>query len=371
MKRRRVILLGFTLLFLTLAGLSGSVIELYRDYSKIPRNHLIGNTPTSLAALKEKGLPFSFLVIGDTQCNETVEVLVEKAVQNQNPSFMVFLGDFVKEPDIWFHRFFLTEMAVEMNPPFPVFLVSGNHDIYYPQEENTRNAKNITRERRVTPETYESLYGPRSFDFVFNNCLFAICGLDPRNPAGYLDELRHTLNQRGKNKKHIFVFVHYPPKGLAEYIEASLPREDEFFSLLEGYGGVTCFFGDFHGYWRGRQNGVNLIVTGGGGRLKGSQPDWGKFNHILRVTVDVNKVSEEMITLHINTFLKIKDLEDEFSEMLFLKVLPVIQSQTWVLYGFFCLFVLSAIYFFVLFVGSLVRRLPSRAKEPSPISIRE
>ena len=129
----------------------------------------------------------------------------------------------------------------------------------------------------MTPEMYESLYGARSFDFVFNDCLFAILGVDPRNPAGYLDELRNTLNQRGNNKKHIFVFVHYPPKGLAEYIEASLPIEKQFFSLLDGYRDVTCFFGDFHGYWRGRRNGVNLIVTGGGGRLKGSRSDWGQL----------------------------------------------------------------------------------------------
>ena len=369
MKRRRVILLGFTLLFFTLAGLSGFVIELYRDYLKIPQNHLIGNTPTSLAALQEKGLPFSFLVIGDTQCNETVQTLVERALQTRNPSFMVFLGDFVKEPDIWFHRFFLTEMTAEMNLPFPVFLVSGNHDIYYPPR-NKQNEKNISMERRMTPEMYESLYGARSFDFVFNDCLFAILGVDPRNPAGYLDELRNTLNQRGNNKKHIFVFVHYPPKGLAEYIEASLPIEKQFFSLLDGYRDVTCFFGDFHGYWRGRQNGVNLIVTGGGGRLKRSQSDWGQFNHIIRVNVDANKVSEEMITVNMSTLLKLKDLENAFSEMVFLKVFPVIQSQTWVLYGFFCLFALSAIYSFVLFAGSFVPRLSTRAKDPSPTSLR-
>ncbi len=151
MKRRRVILLGLTLLFLILAGVSGFVIQLQRDYTRIPQNHLIGNTPTSLAALKEKGLPFSFLVIGDTQCNETVEVLVERALQKWNPSFMVFLGDFVKEPDIWFHRFFLTEMAVEMKPHFPVFLVPGNHDIYYPPKKHKKKEENVPTDRRVTP----------------------------------------------------------------------------------------------------------------------------------------------------------------------------------------------------------------------------
>jgi hypothetical protein len=370
-KRRRFILLGFLLLSLTLAGLSGLVIHFHRNYSNTPKNHLIGNTSTSLAALKEKGLPFSFLVIGDTQCNETVEVLVEKALQKENPSFMVFVGDFVKEPDVWYHRFFLSEMAVEMKPPFPVFLASGNHDIYYPSNKDKRKEKKISMERRMTPEKYESLYGARSFDFVFNDCLFIICAVDMTNPAGYLDELRHTLSQKGADTKHIFVFVHYPPKGLAEYITASLPREDQFFSLLEGYRDVTCFFGDFHGYWRGRRNGVNLIVTGGGGRLRDFQQVWGNFNHIIRVTVEANTVSEEMIAVKLGILQRIMDAEDEFGQMVFTKIFPVIQSQTWVLYGFFCLFSLSAVCFFVLFAGSLVRRLPSRAKEPCEISIQE
>ena len=58
-----------------------------------------------------------------------------------------------------------------------------------------------------------------------------------------------------------------------------------------------CFFGDYHGYWRGQRNGVNLTVSGGGGHLRSSQPQWGKFHHILRITVDENAISEGMIVL--------------------------------------------------------------------------
>jgi len=341
MKRKRIVQLAFIVLFLALAGLSGLTIEFHRDYLNIPPNHLIGNRPSSLAALKDNGFPFSFLVIGDTQTNETAETLIETALQEGSASFMVILGDFVKEPDIWRHRFFLTEMTSEIKPSFPVFLVSGNHDIdYFPSGKKST-------ERRVTVDIYEFLYGARNFDFVFNNCLFIICGVDLRNPASYLDELRHTLSQKGRGKKHIFVFVHYPPKGLAEYIPAHLPHEEEFFSLLEAHGDVTCFFGDFHGYWRGQRKGVNLIVTGGGGHLKQSQPEWGKFNHILRVTVDENKMSEEVITLS-----KMTNLEDAFEEMIFTKIFAVIQNKSWVLYVLFLLFSVAAIYSLILFAAS-------------------
>ena len=297
------------------------VIGFYKDYQNIPRDHRIGNRPLSVLALKEEGFPFSFLVIGDTSGRETAESLIERASEKGKSSFMVILGDFVKEPDIWKHRFFLTEMAVEMNPPFPVFLVSGNHDIDF-------NSKIREQKRRVTPEIYESFYGMGNFDFIFNQCLFIICGIDLKTPSRYLNFLQDTLRREGKGKRHIFVFIHTPPKGLADYIEPSLPEEEKFFSVLESFPGTTCFFGDHHGYWRGQRKGVHLIVSGGGGRLKKSQPEWGKFHHILRITVDQDKISEEIITIP-----KEMGWEDRFEEQVFTHLFPALRHPIWELYS--------------------------------------
>jgi len=316
---------------LTLTYLWWVVIESLRDYQSIPPHHLIGNKPSTLAALKEGGLPFSFLVIGDTSGSETAETLIEMALKKDRSSFMVILGDFVRKPDIWNHRFFLTEMTTEMNPFFPIFLVSGNHDIDY------TGSKIKGSDRRVTPEIYESLYGARNFDFLFNDCLFIICGVDLKSPALYLDYLRQALENRGKGRKHIFVFIHYPPKGLAEHIEGSLPipREEEFFALLEGHKVTACFFGDYHGHWRGQRKGVNLIVSGGGGRLKPSQPEWGKFHHILKITVEPQKFVEEVITIQ-----KQFDLEDVFEGWIFTNIFPVLGTSVKIYYLIFIGFIM-------------------------------
>jgi hypothetical protein len=205
--------------------------------------------------------------------------------------------------------------------------VSGNHDIDY------TGSKIKGRDRRVTPEIYESLYGARNFDFIFNDCLFIICGVDLKSPALYLDYLRQALENRGKGRKHIFVFIHYPPKGLAEHIEGSLPipREEEFFNLLEDHKVTGCFFGDFHGHWRGQRKGVNLIVSGGGGgRLKRSQPEWGKFHHILKITVEPQKFVEEIITIQ-EQF----ELENAFEEWIFTNLFPVLGTSVRVYYLIF------------------------------------
>ena len=340
-KKRLLLWLFPSIFFISITILWWVVIEFHRDYQSIPPHHLIGNRPPTIAALKEEGFPFSFLVIGDTSGSETAETLMEMALKKGKPSFMVILGDFVKKPDIWNHRFFLTEMTVEINPSFPVFLVSGNHDIDY------TGSKIKGSDRRVTPEIYESLYGARNFDFIFNDCLFIICGVDLKSPALYVDYLRQALNNNGKGRKYIFIFIHYPPKGLAEHIEGSLPipREKEFFTLLEDHKVTACFFGDYHGHWRGQRKGVNLIVSGGGGRQKRSQPEWGKFHHVLKITVEPQKFVEEVITIQ-EQF----ELENAFEEWTFTNIFPVLGTSIRVYYlifvGFamvfgYCLFKLT------------------------------
>ena len=323
-KKRLLLWLFPSIFFISITILWWVVIEFYRDYQSIPSHHLIGNRPSTAAALKEGDSPFSFLVIGDTHGSETAETLIDMAMKKGSPSFMVILGDFVRKPDIWNHRFFLTEMTEEIMPPFPVFLVSGNHDIDHKSEVNEK--------RRVTPEIFESLYGSMNFDFIFNDCLFIICGVDLRFPVFNLDYLRETLSHKGKGRKQIFVFIHYPPKGLAEHIEGSLPipREEEFFSLLEDHKVTACFFGDYHGHWRGQRKGVNLIVSGGGGRLKRSQPEWGKFHHILKITVGPEKYVEEIITVQ-EQF----ELEDKFEEWIFTNIFPVLGTSTKIYYLIF------------------------------------
>jgi len=332
-KKSGFLWLIFAILFLCLAGLSGWTIKVHRDYQSIPSEHPIGNRVSNVNALKAKGLPFSFLVIGDTHNSNRATTLIERALKEGNSSFMVILGDFVNKPDLWNHRFFLYEMAVEIKPPFPVFLVPGNHDIDY-------TSKIRPKERSVTPKIYESLYGSRDFHFVFNNCLFIICGIDPKNPASYLDYLRDTLTEKGKGKRYLFVFMHHPPKATGVAGSFFLPKEEDFFSLLETYHVTSCFFGDFHGYWRGERKGTNLIVSGGSGAIKSWQPVWGRFHHILRITVDENMISEGMMVLSG----EVSSFTGTLKKWTFIHLFPVIDHRDWILYVFVLLFLCAAIY---------------------------
>lgn len=297
-----------------------SVIGYYHDYHSLSVNLPIGNKPSMVEALKENGLPFSFFVIGDTQGTDTAEKLIELALQKSSPAFMVNLGDFVKRPDIWEHRFFLTEMITELKPAFPVFLVEGNHDLDY------KLLREKPSKRLITPEIYESLYGSRNFDFVFNNCLFIICGIDAENPTVYLNYLRDTLSKKSENKKHVFVFIHRPVPGLNEHLKTTFPYHEEFLSILASYKGIYCFSGDYHGYLRVQRKGINFIVSGGGGgNLR--ETSAGNFYHILHITVDTNEIAEEIITTKYEF-----SIENYLEEKSFTLIFPIIGNKAWVFY---------------------------------------
>ena len=344
--RKALLWLVLSILFLSLAGVSLLVIKFHRYVHDIPSEHLIGNKTSSVRALEEKGLPFSFLVIGDTHLSSRANALIEKALKTGPSSFMIILGDFVTKPDIRYHRYFLTEMANEMKSSFPVFLVPGNHDIDYSSSEVRQ------RERRVTWEVYESLYGPRNFSFTFNGCLFIICGIDSNDPSGYLNYLRNILSKDGKGKRHIFIFEHHPPRVVGEAGSFSLPNEEEFFSFLETYKVTTCFFGDYHAYWRGERRGTNLIVSGGGGgRLKNWQPEWGKFHHIMRITVGEDMTSEEMIILKGVVF-----PWSELRKWVFVHLFPILKDRDWILYSGVILFLSLGTFSVACFIISLRRR---------------
>ena len=340
-KRKSLFWLLFTILFLGFAGLFGWAIKLHRDYQNIPPEHLIGNKVSNVNALKEKGFPFSFLIISDTHNSNVGEALLKAAKKEEDASFLIHVGDFVSGPDLWEHRFFLTNMTVEIKPSFPIFLVPGNHDIDYIPSEKKQNGQ------RVTPEIFDSLYGARNFDFVFNNCLFILCEIvDPRNPTGYLNYLRETLSQKGVGRRYIFIFFHYPPERLVKYKDGvPIPNEEEFFNLVESYKSTTCFFGHYHGYRRMYTKGVQMIVLGGGGgRLKSWQSKWGKFHHLLKINVNENQITEDILALPE----EVTNLRRTFDKWIFLHLFPIIENRVWILSIGFIFFLSWGIYFVII-----------------------
>jgi hypothetical protein len=324
-KRKRCAwLLG---LVLSVAGVifSIAVIQIEKDYRHIPSQPPIGNRAALAQGLKEKGFPFSFLVISDTHNDENAYTLLKEMVSGSDASFLIHVGDAVNPPNIWMHRYFIKRMIEDIKPPFPVFLVPGNHDIDY-------GFQKVPEDRRVSPEIYRSLYGATSFDFAYNNCLFILCGVDLQKPGEFVDDLRGVLSRKAAGKKHIFVFIHYPPAAVISGFD--FPREQEFLSLLKTYKVTTCFFGHYHGYHRDRIDGTNMIVLGGGGgNLKSWQSNWGKFHHGLKITVGETTLAEDIMALQKDVF-----FHHSMDWGIVVYILPLVENRIWIMYVFLCFF---------------------------------
>jgi hypothetical protein len=129
-----------------------------------------------------------------------------------------------------------------------------------------------------------------------------------------------------------------------------LPNEEEFFSLLESYKVTSCFFGDYHGYWRGQRSGTNLIVSGGGGgRLKNSESPWGRFHHMLKITVDENVVSEGMM-IHPG---ELSSVWGALKPWAFVQFFSIVDDRGWILYFGIFLSMSWSIYSVIMFLISL------------------
>ena len=79
--RKELFWLVSSVFFMMVTILCWLTIQFHQHYQSTPPHHLLGNKPSAVAALKEQGFPFSFLVIGDTSGSETTETLIEMATR--------------------------------------------------------------------------------------------------------------------------------------------------------------------------------------------------------------------------------------------------------------------------------------------------
>jgi len=226
---------------------------------------------------------FSFILMGDTKSGTaTMENLLEITAQ-ETPAFVVILGDFASKATPYAHRFFAME-AQEYASRIPILVIPGNHD--------------VDTDGPFTLTDFESLYGPANKSFRIDGYLFILLNnLDDYNKDGqYIDFLENTIQSQETVPEHIFVFMHIPPAGLnAPIMAGELIQSERFLETVQKYHVDYVFCGDHHGYVKTKFNGVNFIISGGGGaNLRGTQ---GHFHHAVRIAVNGDEIDETVIAV--------------------------------------------------------------------------
>lgn len=278
---RRYFVLTMIVLYVLLAGIQiyACVVTYVARQAALPQN--FGNFEKVRASLpaSDPENPFTFVVVGDPRSKGTFEGLAEE-INKARPDFVVILGDWVDGGSMDQHAYYKRESA-EYNFACPVFFTPGNHD--------------------VDPEKYplaafEKDYGPRNFSFVYNDNIFIfISHLDSRFSNNESLEYLRSLDTRTlASYRNRFVFMHIPPWVSPDIKERHTADENEFMQIFKKLKIDYAVAADFHGYNRTRLNGVEYIITGGGGsHLHESQGR--QFHHALALTVGKDMVSERIL----------------------------------------------------------------------------
>jgi 3',5'-cyclic AMP phosphodiesterase CpdA len=253
-----------------------------------------------LAALEKLPSRFSFIVLGDNRagdpaCDAVYEKLIAAAVE-RTPDLIVNTGDLIDKPGNIDHGKRFRELSNGVTMPY--FLTAGNHDIH-PAVAGSEE----TYKAQVDLPGNELYYSFRAGNSLFIVVDSNVKGEEKKITGEQFLWLEQAL--AGSKEKHKFIFVHHPlysEAGRGKHNGNSLDRykdeRDRLHRLFVKYKVTAVFSGHEHMYIRKNVDGVNYIITGGGGAPLYAKDEDGGFHHFVHMTVDGNRVSGEVLDMN-------------------------------------------------------------------------
>lgn len=309
---------------LTLTGLEISTTYHYRVSSQgaLSPDH-------TFRTARRPDEPFTFVVLGDTQAGYEIQPKLLSFIRASSPDLLLHVGDLVDNGhkagdwDIFFntHGFLMAELSY-----YPVL---GNHEYYY---------------TTTCPLYFEFFALPgneRWYSFDYGNVHFIALDVNDDNveqegeqvywyEAG-TEQYNWLVNdlETHQSAEFTFVFFHQPPYSSKRHAltDGYAPTmRSNLCPLFERYGVDVVFNGHDHGYERSLVNGVNYIVTGGGGGRfypMDTENDWSIFNlnvnHFCKISIDGSTAVVEAVDITGNVFDKLT-IEHETEE----NILPIV-----------------------------------------------
>ena len=210
-------------------------------------------------AIPPENLDYTFTVFGDPQSKTNRNII--DLIVGANPDFNIIVGDInEKSSDKSYARF--SEIAAPLFNSTKVYGVVGNHDIKAnPKPEDADLLRWINYWDNPGNEVFYSFESAGIEHFIVNSRGGTMPGTEQ------YEWLKNALVFSTADFK--FVYMHHPPVSSAASSSKSV--KENFIPLFEEYGVDIVFAGHAHGYQHNRLNGIEYIVTaGGGGSLRGA-----------------------------------------------------------------------------------------------------
>jgi predicted phosphodiesterase len=233
--------------------------------------------PTPLAL--DLGQTFTFAVCGDSRDGDETYSRILDEVESDGSQFLVHLGDIVSNGR---EREWLAWQEIMEGFDVPFFSVPGNHD-----------------SRDGGLDEYLQYSGAPADLYSLDVGTLHLAMLDSHSGAVFpsaLEWLEADLSATQQPVK--MVFFHHPPfdpDGTDHILQMG---NDEVMSLAEEYDVDYVFTAHIHAYAEEERNGVEYIITGGcGAPLYAKEHPEGGFNHYVRVHVDGEDVTTEVVKI--------------------------------------------------------------------------
>ncbi len=249
------------------------------------RNLLVGIVVVAalgLFSLSAYAQTFSFAVFGDSHGNYAVyNKLIEKMNADQDIDFGIHTGDFCNLGTMSEYKSYL---EANKKARFPIYTAMGNHDAF-----------------RGGWKNYVMLIAPLYYSFDYENSHFVIVNNAMPN---FFDDTQFEWLKKDletNRNKNLFVFFHKPVFDPTEmnnnHVMDSRHFSEELQLLFHQNKVKYVFSGHIHGYGRQERDGVVYVVNGGAGGRLYLPPLLGGFYHYVKVTVDGDRVGDEVIML--------------------------------------------------------------------------
>ena len=239
---------------------------------------------------------FSFVVLGDNRSGDDVYRHLIGMAMEHRPDFIMNTGDMIATPgdkEAWAK---FSEMSKPVTVPY--FLTVGNHDVH----SKVLGSEAIYKEQVNLPgnKLYYSFVAGNSLFIVLDTC---IGGQEKKITGEQYTWLEDVLSN--SNQKHKFVFLHHPLYSVprkGKHAGNSLDRypkeRDRLEALLMKNRVDFVFAGHEHLYLRQIVDGINHVISGGGGAPLYADEKDGGFHHFILVTIDGDNVSGEVVDVN-------------------------------------------------------------------------
>lgn len=231
--------------------------------------------------------PLTFAFLADSKNSPVFQQVIRALNSDKSLQFAIIGGDLVLYPvGDTFKSFLRQRQDLEI----PSLALPGNHDVAFD-----------------TMDLYYHIFGRMYYSFVLGETKFIL--LDNSNEKNLGLEQEAWLEKElkdGLQYKQRFVFMHVPlwdprdkPGVMVRYAhsmkdpDAARRLEDLFLK----YKVTTLFASHIHAYYEDHPRGLPTIISGGAGaELVGKDPKH-TFYHYVRVTVNQNQVSTEVVKI--------------------------------------------------------------------------